>query len=329
MSIGKAKRTTTIKEDGNLDAVLRPGRWNDYIGQEKIKNGLKMILGAAKKRNESSDHLLFHGQPGLGKTTLAHLTAKEMGGDMRVISGPNIERVGDLAAILSNLENMDVLFIDEAHRLNRAAEEILYSAIDSRKIYITIGKGPSSRVMALELPRFTLIAATTRVDMISSPLRSRFGAVFRLDYYENKDIEAIVGRAAEILNVKIASSAVSMIAKASRFTPRVANRLLKRARDFAEINNFPEIDEKSVAAIFDILEIDELGLEAPDRRLLKIIIKQFNGGPVGLGSLASSLGEEKATIEEAYEPYLIKIGFLQRTPSGRIATKEAHRWLMK
>ncbi len=315
------------KEDKHLDAFLRPVCWNDYVGQEKIKKSLRMILGAAKKRNESSDHLLFCGQTGLGKTTLAYLTAKEMGGGLKTVSAPSVERIGDLAAVLSNLENRDILFIDEAHRLKSHLEESLYSAIDAGKIYIPIGKGPSSRVISLDLPAFTLIAATTRVNLISAPLRSRFGAIFRLDYYEIDDISAIIRRSAEILGIKIALPAVLLIAKASRFTPRLANRLLKRSRDFAEINNLKIIDEKSVLETFDILGIDELGLESHDRRLLEVIIKKFRGGPVGVGALSSALGEEKDAIENVYEPYLLKIGFIQRTPKGRIVTKEAEGWL--
>lgn len=315
------------KEDKHLDVVLRPVSWADYVGQEKIKKGLRMILGAANKRNESSDHLLFCGQPGLGKTTLAYLTAKEMGGGFKTVSAPSVERIGDLAAVLSNLESRDILFIDEAHRLKSHLEEALYSAIDAGKIYIPIGKGSSSRVISLDLPPFTLIAATTRVNLISAPLRSRFGAIFRLDYYEIDDISAIIRRSAEILGIKIAPAAVLLIAKASHFTPRMANRLLKRSRDFAEMNNFKTIDEEVVLETFDVLEIDELGLESHDRRLLEIIVKKFRGGPVGIGALSSALGEEREAIENIYEPYLLKIGFLYRTPKGRMVSQEAKEWL--
>lgn len=315
------------RDDQFIDSLLRPETFKDYIGQEKIKKGLGIILKAARKRNESVDHLLFYGQPGLGKTTLATLVAKEIGANLKVVSGPSLSRVGDLAAILANLENRDILFIDEAHRLNPAVEEIFYSAIDSGKMSVMIGKGPSGRMISLDLPTFTLIAATTRVNLISSPLRSRFGAIFHLDYYENNDIGAIIERSAEILKIKISSEAVSIIAKASRFTPRLANRLLKRSRDIIEVKGVEIIGKEIVLETFDMLGIDEMGLEIHDRRLLEIIIDKFRGRPVGINALAAAIGEEKGAIEEIYEPYLLKIGFIQRTPSGRVVTDDAKKWL--
>lgn len=321
------KQIKRIKDDRSIDSLLRPNNWGDYIGQEKIKKGLKTIIQAAKKRNESSDHLLFYGQPGLGKTTLASLVAKEMNVNIKIISAPSLSRIGDLAAMLTNLENYDVLFIDEAHRLNPAVEELFYSAIDNRKINIMVGKGPSAKMISIDIPQFTLIAATTRANMISSPLRSRFGAIFKLDYYENEDIEEIIKRSANILGIEINKEAVLAISKASRFTPRLANRLLKRSRDIAELNESNFIDEKNVLEAFDMFGIDEIGLEIQDRKFLEIIISKFRGGPVGIGALSAALGEERGTIEEIYEPYLLKIGFLQRTPSGRIITNEAKKWI--
>lgn len=315
------------KDDQFLDSLLRPKTFKDYIGQEKIKKGLRIILDAAKKRNESIDHLLFYGQPGLGKTTLAVLTAREFGANLKIISGPSLSRAGDLAAILTNLEERDVLFIDEAHRLNPAVEEIFYSALDSGKINIIVGKGPSGRIIPIDLPPFTLIAATTRVNLISSPLRSRFGAIFRLDYYEVNDIKNIIERSAEILRIEISPDAVSIIAKASRFTPRLANRLLKRARDIAEVNDKKIVSKETTLETFDMLGIDEMGLEIHDRRILEIMIEKFRCQPVGINALAAALGEDKDIIEEIYEPYLLKIGFIQRTPSGRAITDEARRWL--
>lgn len=321
------RKKSIPQEDRYLDSLLRPVSWSDYVGQEKIKKSLKVILGAAIKRREPSDHLLFYGQPGLGKTTLALLVAKEMKTGLKTVSGPNLTKTGDLAAILTNLENNEVLFIDEAHRISRPIEELLYSALDCGKINLIIGKGPSARMISLDLPPFTLICATTRVNLISSPLRSRFGAIFRFDYYEPENIEAIIRRSAEILKINISKEAILIIAKASRCVPRLANRLLKRARDVAQVENFDFIDEKIVKEMFNMLEIDELGLEIHDRRLLEIIIKKFGNRPVGINTLTAALGEEKETIEEIYEPYLLKIGFLQRTPRGRIVTEKAKQWL--
>ncbi len=321
------KKKSIQQEDKFLDSLLRPESWDDYIGQEKIKKSLKIILGAAKKRKEPSDHLLFYGQPGLGKTTLAVLVAREMKAGLKTISGPNLTKAGDLAAILTNLESNEVLFIDEAHRVSRPIEELFYSAIDCGKINLTVGKGPSARVISLDLPPFTLIAATTRVNLISSPLRSRFGAIFRFDYYEPEDIEEIIKRSAILLEINISKEAIALVAKASRCVPRLANRLLKRARDVAQMNNSDFIDENVVKETFNMLEIDELGLENHDRGLLETIIKKFGNRPVGINTLVAALGEEREAIEEIYEPYLLKIGFLQRTPRGRVATSQACQWL--
>lgn len=321
------KKKSIQQEDKFLDSLLRPESWDNYIGQEKIKKSLKIILGAAKKRKEPSDHLLFYGQPGLGKTTLAALVAKEMKAGLKTISGPTLTKAGDLAAILTNLESNEILFIDEAHRISRPIEELFYSAIDCGKINLTVGKGPSARVISLDLPPFTLVAATTRVNLISSPLRSRFGAIFRFDYYEPEDIEKIIKRSAVLLGVDISKEAILIIAKASRCVPRLANRLLKRARDVAQMNNLNFIDGNIVEETFSMLEIDQLGLETHDRILLETIIKKFGNRPVGINTLVAALGEEREAIEEIYEPYLLKIGFLQRTPRGRIATLEAREWL--
>lgn len=321
------KKPLENPEDRMIDSVLRPSTWKDYIGQEKIKENLKLILKAAAKRKEPSDHLLFCGQTGLGKTTLAYLTAKEMGADIKITSGPALEKAGDIASILSSLEKNDILFIDECHRLNRTIEEVLYPAMEFRKLHLVMGKGLGARMISLDLPPFTLIAATTRVDMLSSPLRSRFGAIFRLDYYNHEEIEEIIKRSAALIGVEIEPEATAIIARASRFTPRLANRLLKRARDFSEVNNLKAINKDAATKILEMLDVDSLGLEAADRKLLETIIKKFRNRPVGLNTLATAMGEEKAVVEEMYEPYLMKIGLLQRTPSGRVATEAAYRHL--
>jgi len=314
-------------EDQYVDLVLRPTSWGDYVGQDKIKKNLRVILDASQRRGESCDHLLFYGQAGLGKTTLANLVAKEMNANMKVTSGPTLEKMGDLAAILSNLEKGDVLFIDEAHRLNRQIEEVLYPALESRKLHLIVGKGTGARTFSIDIPPFTLIAATTRANLLSGPLRSRFGASFKLDYYTNADIEAILKRSAKLLNMDIDDEAVNVIAKASRFTPRAANRLLKRVRDYAEVNDIKKIDFVSAKATLDMLEVDDLGLEPTDRELLKTIIDKFNGGPVGIQTLAAALNDDKGIIEDVYEPYLMSIGLLNRTSAGRIATPEAYKHL--
>ena len=314
-------------DDFFIDDFLRPKSWEGYIGQETIKKNLKIILTAAKKRKEAADHLLFYGQAGLGKTTLAYLVASEMKKELKITSGPAIERAGDLAALLSDLEPGDFLFIDEAHRIGRLVEEMLYPAMESGKIHLVIGKGMGAKMISLDLPPFTLIAATTRLNLLSSPLRSRFGAIFRLDYYQTEEIEKIIYCSANLLGIKIEAPAVSILAKASRFTPRIANRLLKRSRDFAEVNNLKVINTETTIDALKLFEVDALGLEAHDRRLLEIILKKFNNRPVGINTLAAALGEEKKTIEEIYEPYLMKIGLIQKTPAGRIVTDEARRHL--
>ena len=311
-------------EDQALDQTLRPTRWDDYVGQEPIKQNLNILLGAAKERNHPPEHVLFYGPPGLGKTTLAHLIAREISAPIKITSGPAIERVGDLASILTNLSAGDILFIDEIHRLNKAIEEVLYPAMESGVLDIIIGKGPSARTIQLDLPSFTLIAATTRIALLSSPLRSRFsGGVFRLEFYSQKEIEEIVRRSAKILKIDIEEEAVKEIAKRSRFTPRTANYLLKRCRDYAQIKKVPLSKEVVIEAL-KLLGIDEVGLSLSDKTLLETVITKFNGGPVGLNTLAASMSEEEATIEEFNEPYLIQIGFLERTPRGRTATPRGY-----
>lgn len=314
-------------EDRTLDQALRPKEWHEYIGQERIKNNLKILIEAARKRGESIDHLLFYGPAGLGKTTLAYIIAREMQANIKTTSGPAIERVGDLASILTNLTSGDILFIDEAHRLNKMIEEVLYPALESRVLNIIIGKGPSARTLQLELPPFTLIAATTRIGLLSNPLRARFGATFRLDFYNLQDLEKIIERSSKLLNLNIEKPAISFIAQSSRFTPRVANRLLKRVRDFAEVENGGKIDLGTAQKALNLLEVDNLGLEPTDRRLIEIMIKKFNGGPVGLQALAAATSEEIDTIEDIYEPYLMQLGFLQRSPRGRIVTRPAYEHL--
>lgn len=312
------------QEDKNIDLFLRPTNWSEYVGQERVKKNLRMIMEAAKKRHEVCDHLLFYGQAGLGKTTLANLVAKEMGAKIRTTTGPALEKAGDLVAILTNLEPKEIFFIDEIHRVNRLIEEIFYPAMESRKVHLIIGKGPSARSFSLDLPPFTLVGATVRLSLLSNPLRSRFGGVFKLDYYSLEDIKKILQRSSRLLNVNLEPAALEILARASRFTPRVANRLLKRARDFAEVYSQGKIDEGVAKKTLAMLEIDELGLEASDRRLLELIIKKFNGGPVGLKTLAASLSEDIGTIEEVYEPYLMTLGFLSRTSAGRLATPAAY-----
>jgi Holliday junction DNA helicase RuvB len=311
------------KEVGYLDQTLRPNRFAEYIGQKTIKDNLDILLRAAKERNHPPEHILFYGPPGLGKTTLAHLIAKEMNAQIKVTSGPAILKVGDLASILTNLSAGDVLFIDEIHRLNKAIEEVLYPAMESGNLDIIIGKGPSARTIQLELPPFTLIAATTRIAMISSPLRSRFsGGVFKLEFYSQKEIENIVDRSAKILGVDIHPHAVSAIAQRSRFTPRTANYFLKRCRDYAQIEK-SNLSKDIVEKTLSMLGVDHIGLNNADREILKTIIDKFNGGPVGLNTIAAALSEEQATVEEVYEPYLIQLGLLERTSRGRVVTDKA------
>ncbi|OGZ32975.1 MAG: Holliday junction DNA helicase RuvB [Candidatus Portnoybacteria bacterium RBG_13_41_18] len=310
-------------EDQNLDQTLRPKTFREYLGQEKIKENLKILIEAAKKRGEPIEHVLLSGASGLGKTTLANIIALELGVGFKITSGPAIERIGDLGSILTNLSDGDILFIDEAHRLNKLVEEILYPAMEDFKLDIIIGKGPSARTLQLDLPRFTLIAATTRPALLSSPLRSRFGASFRLDFYQLEDMEKIIERSSRILNIDIEKAATSTIARCCRFTPRVANRLLKRVRDFAQVKGDGKITVDSAKAALKMLEIDELGLEPIDRQILKIIIEKFAGGPVGLQTLAAATSEEIDTIADVYEPYLMQLGFLARSPRGRMVSKDA------
>ncbi|MDO8600253.1 MAG: Holliday junction branch migration DNA helicase RuvB [bacterium] len=315
------------EEDQNLDLALRPKKWNEYIGQENVKANLSVLIEAAQKRKEPIEHVLLYGPAGLGKTSLAYLIAREMNTNIRITSGPAIERVGDLASILTNLIPGDVLFIDEAHRLNKTIEEVLYPAMESRTIDIIIGKGPSARTIQLELPPFTLVAATTRIGMLSGPLRSRFGGTFRLDFYTEEEIGKIISRSAKLLGVTLNDDARSLIEKSSRFTPRVANRLLKRVRDYAEVHGTGVITKEMAEKALALLEVDERGLEPTDRRILHAIINKFQGGPVGLQTLAAASAEEIETIEEVYEPYLMQIGFLERTPRGRAVTKLAYMHL--
>lgn len=315
---------------GFLDYELRPGSWDGYIGQEGVKKNLRILLDAASLRGAPPEHVLFYGPPGLGKTTLAHLIAKDTGRAIKITSGPAIEKVGDLASILTNLGSGEILFIDEIHRLNKSIEEVLYPAMESGVLDIIIGKGPSARTIQLELPPFTLLAATTRVAAVSSPLRSRFsGGVFRLEFYSNEEIEEIIRRSSQILGVKVEGGAEKEIAKRSRFTPRTANYFLKRARDFSQVAGKHNLDPQAVREALELLGIDNIGLSPADRRLLETIIDKFGGGPVGLGTLAAALSEEEATIEEFSEPYLLQLGLIERTPRGRMATIHAYTHLDK
>lgn len=326
-SLKTEKNREEKADDSFLDQTLRPTRWDEYIGQKHIKDNVKILLKAAEERGHIPEHILFYGPPGLGKTTFAHLIAHETGRQMKITSGPAIEKVGDLASILTNLASGDILFIDEIHRLNKMVEEILYPAMESGVLDIIIGKGPSARTIQLDLPPFTLIAATTRVALISSPLRSRFsGGVFRLEFYSDQEIAQIVQRSSKLLKIKLEENALQEIAQRSRFTPRTANYFLKRCRDFAQVNK-KSLDQKTVREALDMLAVDEIGLNSSDRKFLEILIKKFKGGPVGLKTIAAAMSEEEATVEEVIEPYLIQLGLLERSPRGRVATKKAYEHL--
>lgn len=317
------------RNDAFLDQTLRPASWDEYVGQEAIKNNLHILITAARERQNPPEHILFYGPPGLGKTTLAHLIARELGGALRSTSGPAIERVGDLAALLTNLQPGDILFIDEIHRLSRSIEEVLYPAMESGSLNIIIGKGPSARTLELPLPPFTLIAATTRVADLSAPLRSRFsGGVFRLEFYSEDDIAQIVRRSAKILGVDVEEEGVREIARRSRSTPRTANYLLKRARDFAQLKRAP-LSKQIVDESLGMLEVDALGLTPLDRKLLLTLIERFGGGPTGVSALAAALAEEPNTISEVHEPFLLQLGLIERTPRGRVATKAAYEHVGK
>ena len=320
---------TTNPDEQFSDNVLRPGSFDDYIGQPQIKKSLSILIGAAKERGHAPEHVLFYGPPGLGKTTLAHVIAKETGANIKVTSGPSIERIGDLAAILTNLQPGDMLFIDEIHRLNKTIEEVLYPVMETGKLDIMIGKGPSARTVQLDLPPFTLLGATTRFGMLSAPLRSRFsGGAFRLEFYTDNEIKEIIARSAGILNISLPDQALGAIAARSRKTPRIANYLLRRVRDYAQMHK-RDIDQISIAEAFELLGLDHNGLSKNDLLILTTIRDAFNGGPAGIKNLAAATGEDEGTIEDVIEPYLIQLGLLERTPRGRMLSEKGRQYLEK
>ncbi len=326
-SLQNLSKSNNNPKEKELELSLRPKKLEEYIGQKRIKENLKIFIEAARQRKEPLEHVLIYGPAGLGKTTLSHIIATEMGSNIRPTSGPAIEKIGDLASILTNLEDGDILFIDEVHRMNKLVEEALYPAMEDCKLDIIIGKGPSAKTLQLDLPHFTLIGATTRIGLISSPLRSRFGMTYKLNFYSQNEIASILERSGNILSIPMEKNGCSLISRCSRRNPRVANRLLKRVRDIAEVKGSGVINQELAQRALEMLEIDSMGLDPGDRYLLRSLIKKFGGGPVGIGTLAAATSEEKDTIEEIYEPYLLKIGFLERTPRGRIATKRAFEHL--
>lgn len=332
MEDDKDKRIIGAKEtndDKKLDLTLRPRIMAEYVGQTKVKDNLKIAMAAAQKRKEPIEHVLLYSAPGLGKTTLAHVIVNELGTNIRVTSGPAVEKGGDLAAILTNLSDGDILFIDEIHRLNKTIEEILYPAMEDYALDIIIGKGPSARTLRIDLPHFTIIGATTKISLLSPPLRDRFGMTYHLNFYEHDDIEDIINRSAKILKVGIDKKSVDAIAKRSRRTPRVANRMLKRVRDYCEVKGNGRVTFPMCIKAFAMLEVDDLGLDWIDRKIIETIIDKFNGGPVGLNTIAAATGEEMATIEEVYEPYLMQLGFLDRSPRGRVVTDIGYKHLRR